>query len=150
MRVLMREVVDLDHIDDLSLRPLQRISVGIQLKYRETRLYKYNYNKRMEKEYHQRMEEEEKLKARILRDIYSIFKPDSQHASEMQTTIVSFEIHIERNLEPILKRILNHKDFMLYDLRVKECNRDILLSFPRTPIKLEVHHKFLEVNHEEA
>jgi hypothetical protein len=116
--------------------------VGIQYKYRETRLYRYQRDKRLEKEYRERTEREEMLKGLILEKIYQEFILNVNGA-KMDSTVREADFQIPREYEETLREIIKHKEFIEYHLTIVECNRDLLLSFKNIPIKLRIKKKFL-------
>lgn len=143
MRVKIREVVDLDEKVDLSkLSPLERVVVGFKYWYRDTRPYKYMLHRRLEKEYSAKVEEEEKVKEVLLTFAYKQLVLN-ETMKELGLTCVKIEVTLERSLESTVREVIKHKEFISNNLRILECDPDVLLSFSDVPLIVEISSKAL-------
>lgn len=146
MRVKVRETVDFESVENADkLSPFQMLSVAFSRYYRQSKRYERNREKKLNAEAIARIRREEGLKSELLTIIYAAFKP--QNNSEVKRRkIKTARITIDRSVEKEFRSIRTHREFSAYNIRLLECDRDMLRSFPDIPLVIEVSEKALGVS----
>lgn len=143
MRVLLREVVDLDkpiNLSSLGLFEMLFVSVISQL--RDTRIYKRRREKAATKEYKARAENEELLKSLILTHAHNELTLN-QEMGKRGWKCTEAKLTIPRSYESTLMEILNHKDLISNRVSIAICDDDLVRSFDKLPIIISVKKKVL-------
>lgn len=157
MRVKMREVVNIDKPVDISkLSPLQKILVSIRYSWRNTNYYRNRRERELSLKYRMKADREEALKNELLTYIYSelmenrFFKQRAEKQRESDRVrpvevrkCSSIVLAVDRSYEEDLRRVLKHKEFISFSITYLDCNPDMLKSFNKIPILLEVRYKVL-------
>jgi hypothetical protein len=144
MRVKLREVVSLDHpVDISSLPPMQKLYVAFMVRWRETSYYKRKKEQELEAQYREKIKREEKLKEELLNVIYTELVKGTTLKSKGGHTCSKVVLAVNREYEEELASIINGKEFISFSIRVLDMNRDMLLSFPKLPILIEVTSKVI-------
>ena len=144
MRVKLREVVSLDHpVDISSLPPMQKLYVAFMVRWRETSYYKRKKEQALEAQYREKIKREEKLKEELLNVIYTELVKGTTLKSKGGHTCSKVVLAVNREYEEELASIINGKEFISFSIRVLDMNRDMLLSFPKLPILIEVTSKVI-------
>lgn len=144
MRYLVREELDLDKPINLRrLSPIMKIYAGIMTRWRGSNTYRHKVEKRREATHMAMVQKDECLKEALLA---LIFRELDNNTSMAEKGEISKEIVISVNSEyrSSLKRILNHKDFVMYNLELVTENPDMRLAFHTMPILIRVSKKLLK------
>lgn len=144
MRVKLREVVSLEEPVDISkLPPLEKIRVAFMIRMKETSYYKRKRERALEAEYREKIKREERLKEEVLNAIYRELVRNTTLKSKGGSVCTKIVLAINREFEEELISILKGKEFISFSLRVLDLNRDMLLSFSKLPILVEVTPKMV-------
>jgi hypothetical protein len=143
MKVKIREVVDIEsEIDLTKLSPLQKILVALRREYRDTKYYRNKMEREMEKDYRQRTAKEERLKEIILTQVHEELIRNTE-MSKRGLTCAAIQFAVARHFEDTLREIVKHKEFISFDIRFIPCNKDLLRSFNKIPVLIEVRLKMV-------
>lgn len=137
----MREAINVDNaVDIASLPPLQKIVVGAVKGYKSRESYKKKEERRLEAENRLRIEREEQLKEEILTDIY---RDLINNVTLKEKGLVCKEVRllIDRDREKELREVIRHKEFVSFNIRVEEVDKDLLRSFPKLKILIVITEK---------
>lgn len=141
MKVLIRKELDTEKPINLHrLSSFMKLYAGIITKWRDTKLYKINLNKRLEAEHQEQVQKDEKLKEILLAQIYSELTNNLSLAKRGEVCD-SIIISVKSSYFSSLDRILGSKDFLLYDIKRVEEVSDLRIAFSDMPILLEVRKK---------
>jgi hypothetical protein len=134
MRVKLREIVDASAPVDLdSLTPLQKLTVGIKRRIYEYDFYKRRQDRKAEAESRARAEREDFLKGALLTHAH-IQLVENREMSLMGSKCIAINVIVPRSYEKDLRNIVWHKDFLSYEIKIFDCDPDLLLSYPDLPI----------------
>lgn len=144
MRVKIRDVLDLSKpINARRLTPIMKIYAGINLKWRESEGYRKKLNKSLENAAIARMQRDEMLKQHILAQIHRELNNNTDLAAEgkiCQSIIISVSATHRKSLN----RVLEHKDFLPYEIKVVPENEDLRKAFKDMPYLIKVSKKFVQ------
>lgn len=141
MRVKVRDELDLNSKINLRrLSPVMKIYAGVVTKWRSTDFYKKNLNRHREAAAVARMQQDEQLKQLILAQIYKELNANEelQKVGKMCSGVT---IQIGANYKKSLDRVLQHKDFLPYNIVHVPENEDIRKAFPNMPYLIKVTKK---------
>ena len=141
MKVFIRKELDVNQPINLRrLSPFMKIYAGLLTKIHSTKLYKTNLQKRLEEDYLQQVKQDENLKDALLAVLYRELSTNNtlKEKGEVCSELI---VQIQRDQQESLKRIMSHKDFLIYNMTLIEENSDILKAFKNIPILLKVTKK---------
>lgn len=143
MKVKLRDVLDFNSPINLrKLPPKLKIYAGIVSSYHESDSYKQKVNQAMEKTNIERMKKDEQLKEIILAQIFKAFSDESE-LKKRDKVCESVILKIPAVHKKALDRILEHREFMSYNISYIPENDDIRKAFPDMPYLLRVSGKIL-------
>lgn len=135
MRTYIRKYVDISQPVDLTkLKGWERVITSFRYKWSQLGITSQYKEKQENKIYETRMKQIEELKGVLL---YKL----NQELTKKSTKVKKIRITIARAYEKILEETLSSVDFIAYDIKIIEENRDFFLAFPELPIMLEVSRK---------
>lgn len=141
MRFLVRNELDFEKPINLRrLKPLMKIYAGFIVKWHETEFYKTALNKRLEADYAAKIQRDEKLKEALLVVIFKELdnsKAVSSYGEESKEIVVQIKSKYIHSFD----RIVNHKDFLPYELIKVDENPDLRKAFPEMPVLIRVRKK---------
>jgi hypothetical protein len=145
MRVKIRRVIDLDaEINISKLSPLEKIIVPILKSLKDSKFYRRQIEAKMEKEQKERIAKEERLKESILSRAYGELT-ENKWMDLNQPGLVCKEVGltVNRAYESVLHEVIKHQDFSSYHIHIWECNKDLLMAYPKLKIVISVSRKVL-------
>ena len=141
MRFLVREELDFNKPINLrKLSPLMKIYAGFVVKWRETDFYKTSLNKRLEADYAAKVQRDEKLKEALLVVIFRELdnsKSVQSYGEESKEIVVQIKSKYIHSFD----RIVEHKDFLPYQITKVSENSDLRTAFPEMPILVRIKKK---------
>lgn len=141
MRIRIRRELDADAPINLRrLSPTAKLYAGIMVKIHASKWYQSNKNKREEQEHAQQVLNDERLKDALLTTLYRELinnKTLSSRDDVCQEMIIAIDSSHAKSLE----RIINHRDFIIYDLYQVPENEDIRKAFPAMQILMHASKK---------
>ena len=152
MKVKIREVVSHEADVDLQrLTPFQKISVAVRKRIYNSRFAQRSREKQQELEFKDKVAREERLKVELLSEIHNnlvnsegLRKVYSNKGIDIDSLGIKCEavvLAVDRSFEQELYKLLNHKEFSEFKFRILDVNRDMLRSFEKIPILLEVRNR---------
>jgi hypothetical protein len=138
MKTPVNRIVDIEaEVDLKELGAIQKVVVAIRNEIRGSSFFQRKRDKILEQEYRKRTAREENLKFQLLSVIYSqLIKNKS--LEEKGRTCVAVVAPVLRSYEKELAIIKSHKEFSAVDMRIMECDPDMLRSFPSIPIFVRI------------
>lgn len=138
MKIKIRDELDVDSPVNLRrLSPKMKLYAGFMVKIHESRWYQTNRHKKEEQDHARHVKEDERLKDALLAVLYR--ELISNKSLEAKNDVCQeITISVDAKYGKSLNRILNHKDFIIYDIQKIEENIDIRTAFPDMKILLRV------------
>lgn len=144
MRVKIRDVLDLNKpINVKRLSPVMKVYAGIMVRWRESSAYKRKLDKSLEAEAIMRMQKDEQLKQILLAQIHRELNTNTNLKQEGKVC-KSIVISVAASHNKSLTRVLNHKDFLPYEIKRIPENEDIRKAFKDMPYLIEVSKKLVQ------
>lgn len=138
MRVKVRETIDYSKVvNENQLNSFELLYVGIMRAISQIPFVSERKDRQLAEEYRQKVEAEENLKEWLLSTIYRAYSKGIKHKDE-DIKIRELTIAIPRSSEHILREIKDHKEFSSYNLKILECDKDLLRSFPDIKIRVQI------------
>ncbi|WP_394863086.1 hypothetical protein [Paraclostridium bifermentans] len=151
MRVVMHKYVavgDEYNVDLRQLPPLQMLSVGMRARYLKSKTYQRRMEKLQAIEREKRQKDMEELKKGLLYRIqHTLIKNESL---EDDSSVDKITLYVDRGYEYVLDSVLSEKEFLAYNIRRKEENKDMLLAFPAMKMCLVVTKRLIENKDDEV
>lgn len=144
MQYFVRRELDMSSPVNLrKLSPLMKIYAGVISKWKETKYYKTQFNKRKEAAYAVQVKHDECLKDALLALIYKELDDNTSLGTKSEECI-SVVLQINSRYIHSIDRVLRGKEFLPYCVeRVKE-EPDFRLAYPEMPILLKVTKRSLQ------
>lgn len=144
MQYFVRKELDMGSPINLrKLSPLMKIYAGIISKWRETKYYKTQFNKRKEAAYAMQVKHDECLKDALLALIYKELD-DNTSLSAKSEECVSVVLQINSRYIHSIDRVLKGKEFLPYYVERVEEEPDFRLAYPEMPILLKINKRSLQ------
>lgn len=144
MQYFVRKELDMGSPINLrKLSPLMKIYAGIISKWRETKYYKTQFNKRKEAAYAMQVKHDECLKDALLALIYKELD-DNTSLSAKSEECVSVVLQINSRYIHSIDRVLKGKEFLSYYVERVEEEPDFRLAYPEMPILLKINKRSLQ------
>lgn len=143
----MRTIVDIDNGKAVNIRNLgliEKILTPIRMRHRDSKMYKRNQEKEQAKLDIARMTKIDKLKEVLLYRInQNLLDNKSKIARENGKLIKSMTISVDRGYKDVIRTVIESKEFLAYNIKLKRENPDILLACPSLPLLLEIEKKVI-------
>lgn len=143
MRVFIRKELDTGKSINLQrLSPAFKIYAGLITKWHSSKYYRTASARRLEAGYILQSQKDDKLKEILLALIYkelaanTSLKPLTHVCNEMV-------IAVKAEYKDSLFRVLKHKDFLSYNIKLVAENKDLRQAFKDMPILIEVSKKVI-------
>lgn len=136
MKIKIRNELDVDSPVNLRrLKPIMKLYAGLMVKIHESRWYQTGKHKKEEQEHARQVKEDERLKDALLAVLYR--ELISNKSLETRSDVCQeITISVDASYGKSLNRILDNKDFIIYDIKKIEENPDIRRAFPDMKILL--------------
>lgn len=142
MRALVKRELDFNKpINIRRLSPAMKIYAGIVDRYHQTDWYKKGLSRTKDLEYQKIIAKDERLKELLLATFYRELNTNDTLGTMDSGRCVEICVQVEYKFNSSLERILEHKDFLPYNVKRVEEHEDIRRAFPEMPILLKVSRK---------
>lgn len=141
MKVEIRKELNVDVPVNLRrLSPFMKLYAGFMVKVHESKWYQTNKHKKEEQAHALQVKQDERLKDALLAIMYRELV-DNKTLRDRDDVCQEITIAVDSRHVKSLDRIINHKDFIIYDIQRISENPDLRKAFPTMQVLLRVSKK---------